>query len=96
MLQAGAEPARNIFPCAYRVNSDVQQIGVYSFQAPYVATVGADIIRPKRSGFRVFPMNVRAIHAVRLRADNIRPYGDSVVNTNFCSRAVRADFMEYS
>ena len=25
---------------------------------------------------------MRAIHAVRLRADNIRPYGDSAVNTN--------------
>ena len=27
-------------------------------------------------------MNVRAINAVRLRADNIRPYGDSAVNNN--------------
>ncbi|MDY4488910.1 MAG: hypothetical protein SPE19_00045 [Candidatus Faecousia sp.] len=36
---------------AYRLKSASRQIGVYSFQAPYVATVGADIIRPKRSGF---------------------------------------------
>ena len=41
-------------------------------------------------------MNVRAIHAVRLRADNIRPYGDSVVNTNLRSGEGGADFMEYS
>ena len=27
-------------------------------------------------------MNMRAINAVRLRADNIRPYGDSAVNNN--------------
>ena len=30
-------------------------------------------------------MNVRAINAVRLRADNIRPYGDSAVNNNLSS-----------
>ena len=35
-------------------------------------------------------MNVRAINAVRLRADNIRPYGDSIVNTNLPVCRVRA------
>ena len=31
-------------------------------------------------------MNMRAINAVRLRADNIRPYGDSAVNNNLTFR----------
>ena len=34
-------------------------------------------------------MNVRAIHAVRLRADTIRPYGDSVVSANLLQKHCR-------
>ena len=56
------------------MNAAVGKNVVYSFQTPYVADVGADNIRPKRSGFWVFPVNMRAISAVRLRADDIRPY----------------------